>query len=620
MDRNTITGLVLIFILWMGLMFFTNKQKEAYEKAHPKTKKTAAIDSKKSNNSPVSNNLSDSTGASQTTNNFSDTAVLKANFGSFASFYNGKAEKIILENEDCKYVFNSKGGSLENIELKKFKTFYKKPLMVLEGNKNNFNLSFLVSNLDQPINTEQLYFTVKNSGKDFINFVIDLGEGKQIKRSYKIKPSGYMVDFEIGLENFDQMIPRNTSYISLNLEQKMPSQEHNVLDEQRISDIYYQLSNKEVDNLSTGKDKNEQLTTPISWVSLKQKFFNVTLIPKNEFERGTQISTARDVKKEYNMVAKAELVIPYSGSKSFVYPMEIYAGPNDYRILRKMDNGMENIVPLGWTIFGWVNRFLILPVFQLLGKFISSYGLIIFILTVLIKLITMPLTYKSTLSSIKMKVLKPELDELKAKFGKDAQKLQVAQMELYRKAGVNPMGGCLPMLIQMPILFAMYRFFPASIELRQQSFLWAQDLSSYDDFLSFGKANIPIVSTFLGNHISIFAILMAITSFISTKMTAQTAPSDDSPMAQQMKIMSTVMPFFLIFVFNKLAAAMTFYYFAFNVLTIVQTWFMKRFMIDEAKIHAQLQLNKTKPVKKSGWQEKMEKLMKEQQEQKRLKK
>jgi YidC/Oxa1 family membrane protein insertase len=429
-----------------------------------------------------------------------------------------------------------------------------------------------------------------------------------------------MVDFEIGLENFDQMIPRNTSYISLNLEQKMPSQEHNVLDEQRISDIYYQLSNKEVDNLSTGKDKNEQLTTPISWVSLKQKFFNVTLIPKNEFERGTQISTARDVKKEYNMVAKAELVIPYSGSKSFVYPMEIYAGPNDYRILRKMDNGMENIVPLGWTIFGWVNRFLILPVFQLLGKFISSYGLIIFILTVLIKLITMPLTYKSTLSSIKMKVLKPELDELKAKFGKDAQKLQVAQMELYRKAGVNPMGGCLPMLIQMPILFAMYRFFPASIELRQQSFLWAQDLSSYDDFLSFGKANIPIVSTFLGNHISIFAILMAITSFISTKMTAQTAPSDDSPMAQQMKIMSTVMPFFLIFVFNKLAAAMTFYYFAFNVLTIVQTWFMKRFMIDEAKIHAQLQLNKTKPVKKSGWQEKMEKLMKEQQEQKRLKK
>lgn len=613
MDRNTITGLVLIFILWMGLMFFTNKQKADYEKANPKASKTVQ---EKTKNTELNTPINSNTAQTDSLNSGVDTVGLKTSFGSFASFLNGQAKKITLENEDCKYVFNTKGGILESIELKKFKTYYGKPLIVFEGIQNNFNLSFLVTNLNQPINTEQLFFAVKSQDDKGIEFVVDLGNGQVISRNFKLPASGYMIDFSIGLDNFDQLIPRNTSYLTLNAEQKMPSQEHNVTDEQNISNIFYQLSTKETDNLSTGKDKSEQLKAPISWVSFKQKFFNVTLLSKNNFERGTQISTERDTKKEYNLTAKAELIIPYNGNKSFNFPMQMYAGPNDYRLLKKLDNGMESIVPLGWTIFGYVNRFLILPVFQFLSKFISSYGVIIFILTVLIKLITMPLTYKSTLSSIKMKVLKPELDELKARFGKDAQKLQVAQMELYRKAGVNPMGGCLPMLIQMPILFAMYRFFPASIELRQQSFLWAKDLSSYDDFLNFGSTNIPL----LGNHLSIFAILMAITSFISTKMTAQTTPSDDSPMAQQMKLMGNIMPFFLIFVFNRLAAAMTYYYFAFNVLTILQTWFMKRFMIDEAKIHAEIQMNKTKPVKKSGWQDKMEKLMKDQQEQKRLKK
>ncbi|MBX7227461.1 MAG: membrane protein insertase YidC [Chitinophagales bacterium] len=608
MDRNTLTGLVLIVLLWIGMMFYNQNQQKKYEKEHPEL---VQKDSVVHNNKPQPQEVATNTVDTTATTIVVDTTKNKQ-FGQFSTFLSGQNQDVRIENSEVVYTLSSKGGNIKSIELKKFKTFFKKPLYVYEGGKNNMNFSFNDGASNQPINTEDLYFNIASKTDKSVSFNIDLGNGRLITKTYALAASGYMSNFTFDLKKFEQVIPRNTSYILLNWNQRMPSQEHSLVDEQRNSSIYYRLADGEVDKLKVGKDEEEKLSAPITWISYKQKFFNTTLIADKEFDRGTKVSTARDKNQQFNLDASSELVIPYNGSADFNYKMQIYAGPNDYKALRKMDNGLHETINLGWSIFGWVNRFLILPVFHFLSKFLSNYGIIILILTILIKLILTPFTYKSQLSAIKMKVLKPELDELKKKFGKDAQKLQMAQMELYRKAGVNPLGGCLPMLLQMPILFAMYRLFPASIELRQQSFLWASDLSSYDDFIKFPKI--------LGmDHLSIFALLMGITSFVSTKMTAQSSPDDDSPMAQQMKLMQYIMPFFLIFIFNSLSSAMSYYYFLFNVLTIIQTWFMKKFMIDEAKIHAEIQVNKTKPVKKSGWAERMEKMVKEQQELQRRK-
>lgn len=616
-DKNTLIGIALIILIFVGFSTYTSQQEAKWEKEHPKKAATTKY--------PTSDSITgkDTVPAkSAIETKIEDSTANVASFGSFASFSKGSEQLFTVENENCIYTFSNKGGVIKKVVLKDYKTFSKKPLILFEDNGDDFNFTFISNDGKAAIETEKLFFKtttttqkIEGDQKLDISFVVDLGNGKTYEHKYTLNGKGYVVDFVINANNFASIIPAKVP-ITLNWKQDLPTQEGGIDDERYNTAVYYYNNEKQEDDISG--DKNKVIESPLQWVSYKQKFFNTSLIvSKGYFNSGAKIDvvTPKD-SKEIVKTFTTQLQIPFDNSDAFSFPMRFYMGPNKFTELKKMDVNLTSIVPLGWSILSLINKFFIIPIFQFLSKFISNYGIIILILSIIIKLVTFPFTYKSTMSMAKMKVLKPELDELKKKYP-DKATFGQKQMELYSQTGVSPFGGCLPMLFQMPILIAMYRFFPASIELRQQPFLWATDLSSFDSIVHW-TTEIPL----LGNHISLFTVLMAISSIAVTKLTQQAQPStgDNDMMAQQMKIMQYVMPVMLMFMFNKQPAALSYYYLLFNVLTIGQNWIIQKFFVDEDQIHLQIQENKKKPVKKSAFQEKMQDIMKQQQDAKNKKK
>lgn len=619
-DKNTITGIILIMLIFFGFEIYNVKQQAAYEKTHPKSK-TDASKYPTGDSSVVALNDTIKVAVTTPTNLTSVVDSIKnQNLGSFATFAQGNEQLITIENEDCIYTLSNKGGVIKKVVLKGYTTFTKKPLVLFEDHGLDFNFTFLTNNSKSPIETEKLFFgttatSQKITGDQKLDIVykIDLGNGKVYEHKYTLNGKGYDADFVINAINFGDVIPANNS-ITLNWTQNIPAKEGGIDDERYNATLNYMNNVKEDDDLT--RDKEKTIETPLQWISYKQKFFNTSLIAsKDFFKKDAKIS----VKTPLNSVDtvktfSTQVQIAFNNSSAFSFPMRLFMGPNKINELKKMDVSLDKIVPLGWSILALINKFFIIPIFHFLGKFISNYGIIILILAIIIKLVTFPFTYKSSMSMIKMKVLKPEIDELKKKYPDQAVFGQ-KQMELFSQSGVSPFGGCLPMLLQMPILIAMYRLFPASIELRQQPFLWATDLSSFDSILSW-KQTIPLI----GNHISLFTILMAISSILVTKLTQQQQPStggSSDMMAQQMKIMQYVMPIMLLFMFNKQPAALSYYYFLFNVLTLAQNWIIQKFFVDEAKIHLEIQENKKKPPKQNTFQTKMQEMMKQQEEQKK---
>ena len=385
--------------------------------------------------------------------------------------------------------------------------------------------------------------------------------------------------------------------------------------------IFMRMSDEEIENLNEMKDADSYDTKgSAQWIAYKQQFFSSILISKDNSLGDPKISLVKLNENENPRALKTfqsdfflELPDENKVSKDFSF----YFGPNKYSLLKEYtdkdgnDMDMEKVIPLGWGIFGWVNKYAIIPMFNLLGRGIANYGIIILLMTIIIKLVLFPLTYKSYMSTAKMRVLKPQLDEIAAKYpkGKEMERQQ-AQMSLYQKAGVSPMGGCLPLLLQFPILIAMFRFFPASIELRQQPFLWASDLSSYDAILEW-STNIPIISSLYGNHVSLFALLMAISMFVQQKMTSSQNPSNSMP---GMKVMMWMMPILMLLWFNKYSSGLSYYYLLANLFSILQTWIIQRFVVKEDKLLAQMEANKNKPKKKSKWMQRLEEASKRQQE------
>jgi YidC/Oxa1 family membrane protein insertase len=616
-DKNTVIGIALIILIFLGFSIYTSQQEAKYLKEHPKKAETTAAYPTADSNKVAAK--ADSLSPATVSKAPSD-SVSTANLGSFSAFTSGTEQLTTIENENCIYTFSNKGGVIKKVELKEYKTFTKQPLILFEDKGNDFNFTFISNDSKVPVQTENLYFSStiaskKISGTEKLDVVykIDLGNGKVYEHKYTLNGSGYVADFVINAVNFADIIPANQP-ITLNWKQELPAQEGGIDDERYNSALYYMNTQKEEDDLTN--DNEEDIETPLQWVSYKQKFFNTSIIAdKESFKKGAKITVVTP-KDSTNIVKTftSQLQIPFSNSNAFSFPMRLYMGPNKYSELKKMDVDLTAIVPLGWSILSLINKFFIIPIFHFLSKFISSYGIIILLLAIVIKLVTFPFTYKSTISMAKMKVLKPEIDELKKKFPNQAEFGQ-KQMELYSQTGVSPFGGCLPMLLQMPILIAMYRFFPASIELRQQPFLWATDLSSFDSILSWTQ-DIPVINFLFGNHISLFTILMAVSSIAVTKLTSQSQPSGgaDDMMAQQMKIMMYVMPVMLLFMFNKQPAALSYYYFLFNILTLGQNWIIQKFFINEEQIHLQIQENKKKPPKQNSFQQKMQEMMKQQEE------
>jgi len=461
---------------------------------------------------------------------------------------------------------------------------------------------------------------MKVEGNDSLQFSLrlypsadsNLVADSYIEYLYTIKGNDFMIGFSMNMVNMDAYIDRNTSSLGFIWQSTINKLEKSHDNEKNATTVYYRDS-EEVDYLSETKDESKDITTQVKWLSFKQQFFATTLIAKTNFE-SAKINT-KEILDNPNKIKTltAEFKVPIANSlKNFNFDMSMYFGPTKYKTLASYNLNLERQIPLGWSFapMAWINRFAVLPVFNWLENYGWNYGIIILILTILLKIVLLPIAYKTYMSSAKMRVLKPEVEEITKRYPKpeDAMKKQSATMALYKQAGANPMSGCLPMLLQMPILLALFRFFPASIELRQHSFLWASDLSTYDSIYDFGF-NIP----FYGDHISLFTILMTIATLVYTKINNDMMASTNAQQAKTMKIMMYMMPIMFLGIFNNYAAGLSYYYFLVNCITFLQMWLFRVF-VDEKKIHDKIQMNKLKPVKKSGWAQRIENLSKQQQQ------
>ncbi|MBN1113282.1 MAG: membrane protein insertase YidC [Bacteroidales bacterium] len=617
MNKNNIIGLVLIGAILLVFSYLNKPSQEEIVRQNnirdsiaQVVKEQQAVEAaEKQANAVVADTVA--------TSDISANAALVDKYGVFANNAERENNFITLENDKLIVKISSKGGRVYSVQLKEFTTYSKDPVILFDGDNTVFGFDFFANN--RLISTNDLYFDVESdkqsivvSGQDStsVSLKLNAGEGRYIEYLYSLKGNGYNLDFNVNLVKMNNIITGNNTMLDLTWQFDSPQQEKGHKNENTYTTIAYRHSDGEVDELSgRSKDASEEITTKLQWIAFKDQFFSSILVADDNLSSAKLTSTALEDGSGYIKRFNAEMGIAYNGSENSSIPFHYYFGPNKFKTLEKQDKAFEELVPLGWGIFGWVNRYVVIPVFNVLGDWvgIGSMGLIILILTILIKLVLFPLTYKSYQSSAKMRVLKPEVEEISKKFPKkeDAMKKQQATMALYKKAGASPMGGCVPLLVQMPIIIAMFRFFPSAFELRQKSFLWADDLSSYDAIITWAH-DIPLI----GNHLSLFTILMAVALFFSTKL-SNTQMSDANAQMPGMKFMMTWgMPVMMIFWFNDYAAGLSYYYFLSNLITIGQTMIF-RSSIDEDKLLKKLQENKKKPVKKSKFQARMEEVAKQ---------
>jgi len=535
------------------------------------------------------------------------------NFGIFSKYSQGENKKLTIENEKIKIVFQNKGAKPYLVELKEYKRFDKKPLILFNGDSTVFDFVFS-SKSNQYIHTKDLFFEsniksdIKTTDKDIeLKYRLDGGEGRIIEFVYTIPKDDYMINFDIRIIGENRIMPENAAFLDFIWKIDAPQQEKGKDWEDKNTTIYYHLTDQETDRLTeTSKTDYEDIKS-IKWISFKQQFFNSTLIADKKFdyakvEQRQMLETANFTKN-----FAASIRFDYQNLDKDTLGMQMYFGPNKYKTLKQYDLKLQEIIPLGWTIFGWMNRFLIIPIFNFLGTFITNYGLLILILTIIIKLIIFPLTYKSYLSTAKMRVLKPQIDEINKRIPKDkAMERQQAVMGLYKKVGVNPLGGCLPILFQLPVLIAMFNFFPASIELRQKSFLWASDLSTYDSIL-----DLPFTIPMYGDHISLFTLLMAVSIVFTSKLSSSTQMDATNSMPGMKFMMYYLMPAMMVVWFNNYSSGLSFYYFVANCITIIQTYAIRR-MVNDEEILRKLNEFKKKPEsdKKSAFQRRLEEMAK----------
>ena len=604
-DKNSLTGFVLMAIILIVFNFFFFPEPVEQEISENSISNEVKEDRQVNQNivtSNIKNNL---------TYNDEDTQL---KYGSLAHTANGEIDNYFLENEKLKISISNKGGRINSVIVKegsggkKFSTYDNRELEIFNSDSSSFNLNFSTG---ISINSKDLFFKVVESSSKKITMRLEISSRNYVDFIYNLG-NEYLVDFDINLVGMNEIIPSSLNFMNLDWQMKTPQTEKSKTNQDMYTGIQYQyLVDKEVDYLSFTKTDEDEINSKISWVAFKQQFFSSILISKNGFDKPTVLKSEKNENSDYIKDLSAKFELPFSHSRNETINFQFFFGPNHYKTLLSYGKGFEELVPLGWGIFGWVNKYVIIEIFDFLSNYIKSYGIIILLLTLIIKLALSPFTYKAYLSQAKMKVLKPEIDKLSEKHkSKDPMKVQQETMGLYRKAGVNPMGGCLPMLFQFPILIAMFRFFPASIELRQESFLWADDLSSYDSIYNLGF-EIP----FYGDHVSLFTLLMTISTLLYTRMNSQMATGQMA----QMKWMMYLMPVMFLGFFNNYAAGLSYYYFLANMFTFSQMYFMKK-LVNEDAILTQLEANKKKPKKKSKFQKKLEDMQRKQEEQMRKRK
>jgi YidC/Oxa1 family membrane protein insertase len=535
-------------------------------------------------------------------------SIDSSRYGVFGGSVSGDTGMIVLENNKIELKITPKGGRVFSARLKDYRTYDSLPLILFSGDSTIFGFNFYTAD-NKAVQTNDLYFKpVTNtrsvnvtSQPQSIVLRLMAGEDRYIEYKYTLAPDKYMVDFDVTFKSMENIIASNQNSVTLDWRMYIPQQEKGRQNEESYTTIKYKYLQDDVDGLRLRQQKDVEkadITTKLNWVAYQDQFFSSVLISKDFFLNGTVTSYKTPASEDYIRYYTSEIGVPFTPGQQTVIGMKLYYGPNHISTLRKEGLELEKLVFLGKNIIGWINRFIIIPVFNWLERYIASYGIIILILTIIIKIVLFPLTFKSYQSTAKMQVLKPMIEELGKKFPKkeDAMKKQQATMDLYKRAGINPMGGCLPMLLQMPILFAMFRFFPVSIELRQEHFLWATDLSTYDSILT-----LPFKIPIYGDHVSLWTLLMTASTLLTMKMTGS-SPGQDQP---GMKLMMYMMPVMFMVMLNNFSSGLTYYYFLANILTYLQNIISKRF-IDEKKVLATLEENKKKPLKKSKWQQRLE--------------
>jgi len=629
MDKNTILGFVLIALIFIGFTQLNKKSDTEIAAEKRYNDSIALVQTNKSGVTQPGNSLTKTDSVS-----FKDSAntVVKGDaFGDFSVASQGVEKFYTLENELIKLTISNKGGRISSVELKKYgkRDSLNKNLPLILFDEKDSHLGFtLVTNNNRVLNSSALFFepvseiTKDKSGNQTLILRLKTAGKAYIDFAYTLPANNYMLSFGIKANDMNLVMPAGTNSLDVEWASKVRQQEKGRKFEARYSNIEYKYVADNIEKLSESKNDEKKLTNKVKWVAFKDQFFSSIFIADDALTSTTLKSTVEDETSSYLKSCSAVMTVPFDPTGKTPTTFRWFFGPNQYKILSAYDKGLKGdnelqlnkLIPLGWGIFGWVNRFLIIPMFNFFSRFISNFGIIILIMTFLIKLVLSPLTYKSYMSSAKMRVLKPEIDEINARIPADkAVERQKATTELYSKVGVSPLSGCLPTLLQMPFLFALFSFFPSAIELRQQSFLWATDLSAYDAIFTW-QTYIPLITPYFGNHLSLFTLLMTVTTILSTKLNMATTPTTDQPGGDMMKWMMYLMPVFFMFMFNSYASGLTYYYFISTLITVAQTYII-RGTVDEQKLLAQLHAkrNSKKPVKKSGFMARLEKMQQEQQ-------
>lgn len=588
MDKNQATGLILFaaVILIYSLFFASGPEIPPIEETPQQTEAQALATVQDSPSEVLPDSLVD--------------AQRAAKYGALAPLTLGEAKEIILENDKVKVTLSTQGAAIKEVILKEYKSWNQEPLALLD--ESSSKMAFSLESTNGALDIAELFFTtdlseteVEGVKTQVLTFTAGTESG-QIIQTFSLEDGSYVVKKSLEIARFQGSITGNN--LNFIWDDQVKSQEKDLAESRRQTKLNYYLASESFENLGVGDDPEEELVAePVKWVGFSQRFFTAGIIADSVFQN---VSLAQSTPTDSTIVRnmKASFSIPLENGKA---DLSFYFGPDKYKTLKKVTDGFEDNVDMGYFFVSWVNKYIVVHLFEFLEKYFNSYGIIIILIVLIIKLALSPLTYKSYIGMAKMRVIKPEIDELKEKYGDDASKMQQEQMKLFSQLGVSPISGCLPLLLQMPFLFAMFFFFPNAVELRQESFLWANDLSTYDEFIK-----LPFTIPFYGSHVSLFTLLMTVSQIIYThfnnQLTTATGP---------MKNLGYIMPVMFMFILNSYPAGLSFYYFVSNVVTFGQQGVIKLF-VDDAKIRAKVEESKAKNVnkKKSKFQQKLEDAMK----------
>ena len=612
MDKNTITGFVLIGLILFGFTWYQSRQYDKQMAYQAQLDSIAAVERAAG---MAAESIADSLQTSAAEEGAAAPVQGKAAIykDSLLNLASGGEERIVtISNDKIEVAFTTKGAQPYSAKVKEYRNYDSTDLYIFRPGASEMGIGIYAG---ETINTKDFYFDVIEATDSSAAFSLQFAGGGSIIQRYALSEGSYMMTNTLTFKDMDNVIPRNATFCDFDWALTIPRMEKGYKNEMQYSKVdYYFDGEKKPEEIGRGRNASKRIENSLEWFAFQQQFFSAIVRPDSRFSSG-QVSVEfhpEDDPQRNLMDCGAKMRSGFQISDNVVMVKDFYLGPNHYQTLKSYGRKYEKIIPLGGWLVGWFTKFVIIPLFNFLHRFISNFGIIILLMTLFIKIVVLPFSYKSYSSSAKMQAIKPEIDKLNEKYPKeeDALKKQQAMMDIYKRAGINPMGGCLPMLLQFPILWAMFRFFPASIELRQQSFLWADDLSAYDSIIDFGM-RIPLI----GDHISLFALLMALSMFFYSKISMQGQMSGNDPNTASMRFMSVyMMPIMMFFICNSLSSGLSYYYLLSNLITMLETFIIKKFFVRPEDVLARLKASEGKPQPKSKWQKRLEEAQKMQQQ------